>query len=296
MLMNFGPINQRGGEKRLNVIFSRARHHMAVVSSIRHEAIRNDYNDGAAALKQFLRYAEHVSRGQRELSQRVLEGLNPATRKALTEHLARDEVVAQLAAALRERGHRVDEQVGQSRFRCDLAVRDDAQGYQLGILVDTDAHYANPDVLERYVSRPRILDAFGWRVVQVLSCDWLHHPEAVLDRIERALRGEVLVEADAPLQAEPAVEEVAEKAPPRADTVAAPAMRQLEFMEGSARKFWRVQQAGTDVTISFGRIGTRGQTQVKQFSSAARAAQELEKLVAEKLKKGYVELGAGTSP
>ncbi|EEF59341.1 AAA domain-containing protein [Pedosphaera parvula] len=36
MLMNFGPINQRGGEKRLNVIFSRAKHHMAVISSIRH--------------------------------------------------------------------------------------------------------------------------------------------------------------------------------------------------------------------------------------------------------------------
>src|SRR5262249_26223895 len=43
MLMNFGPINQRGGEKRLNVIFSRARHHMVVVSSIRHQAITNDY-------------------------------------------------------------------------------------------------------------------------------------------------------------------------------------------------------------------------------------------------------------
>ena len=62
--MNFGPINQRGGEKRLNVIFSRARHHMAVVSSIRHDAITNDYNDGAAALKNFLHYAEHLSGGR----------------------------------------------------------------------------------------------------------------------------------------------------------------------------------------------------------------------------------------
>src|SRR5258708_13750027 len=34
MLMNFGPINQRGGEKRLNGIFSRAKHHIALVSSI----------------------------------------------------------------------------------------------------------------------------------------------------------------------------------------------------------------------------------------------------------------------
>ena len=64
MLMNFGPINQRGGEKRLNVIFSRAKHHMAVVSSIRHHAITNDFNDGANSLKNFLQYAEAVSKGE----------------------------------------------------------------------------------------------------------------------------------------------------------------------------------------------------------------------------------------
>src|SRR6185295_15496871 len=57
MLMNFGPINQKGGEKRLNVIFSRAKHHMAIVSSIRHSDITNDYNDGANSLRNFLQYA-----------------------------------------------------------------------------------------------------------------------------------------------------------------------------------------------------------------------------------------------
>jgi len=62
MLMNFGPINQRGGEKRLNVIFSRAKHHMALVSSIRHRDITNEYNDGANSLKNFLHYAEAGSR------------------------------------------------------------------------------------------------------------------------------------------------------------------------------------------------------------------------------------------
>ena len=41
MLMNFGPINQTGGEKRLNVAFSRAKKHMAIVSSIRHADITN---------------------------------------------------------------------------------------------------------------------------------------------------------------------------------------------------------------------------------------------------------------
>ncbi|MET3443540.1 very-short-patch-repair endonuclease [Variovorax paradoxus] len=189
MLMNFGPINQRGGEKRLNVIFSRARHHMAVVSTIRHEAITNDHNEGAAALKQFLRYAECLSRGDSATARRVLEGMNPLTRGSSAQHARADEVTAQLAAALRARGHAVDEQVGQSRFRCDLALRAPAAGhYALGILVDTATHYENRNVLERYVSRPRVLDAFGWQVVQVLTKDWLHAPEAVLEQIELALR------------------------------------------------------------------------------------------------------------
>ena len=160
--MTFGPINQRGGEKRLNVIFSRAKRHMAVISSIRHGAITNDYNEGAAALKAFLRYAEHVSQGDGVLAQRVLEGLNPLARQALGGTGEVEAVAAQLVAALRARGHVVDERIGQSRFRCDLGLRraDGSAHYALGVLVDTAEHYANRDVFERYVSRPRILDTF----------------------------------------------------------------------------------------------------------------------------------------
>src|SRR5213075_1721792 len=135
MLMNFGPINQRGGEKRLNVIFSRAKHHMAIVSSIRHNDITNDYNDGANSLKHFLHYAEAVSKGDEATARRVLENLNPLNRKALAPLSKGDAVVEQLAAALRARGHSVDLNVGQSKFRCDLAVRGDSDSlYQLGIL------------------------------------------------------------------------------------------------------------------------------------------------------------------
>src|SRR5205823_7098815 len=63
MLMNFGPINQTGGERRLNVAFSRARQHMVLVASIQHHDITNDYNDGARCLKNYLRYADALSRG-----------------------------------------------------------------------------------------------------------------------------------------------------------------------------------------------------------------------------------------
>lgn len=294
MLMNFGPINQRGGEKRLNVIFSRARHHMAVVSSIRHDAITNDYNDGAAALKQFLRYAENVSSGDFPGAQRVLEGLNPLTRKALAGDATADEVAAQLARALRERGHVVDEKIGQSRFRCDLGIRDPQGGghYALAVLVDTAAHYANRDVFERYVSRPRILGAFGWRAVQVLSRDWFHDPQTVLDAIERALQRlepEVEIEELSPPAVQEAMPPVAVE-PARPPTAELPAdTRRFAYTEGSSRKFWQISRQGSDVTVTFGRIGTKGQSQLKPFPTAQRAQQEVQKLVAEKVKKGYVE-------
>lgn len=301
MLMNFGPINQRGGEKRLNVIFSRARHHMAVVASIRHEAITNDHNEGAAALKQFLRYAECSSRGDAESARRLLENLNPLARKALgSGDGTPDEVVRQLAAALRSRGHMVDEQVGQSRFRCELAVRDASlpDRYALGIVVDTAAQYANRDVFERHVARPRALAAFGWRTLQVLSRDWHEAPDSVLARVERALSGAVEeLPAVAPMAevqpaAAPAREPEREPVPQAAaePPPAAVMPRRFECTEGPSRKFWQIACTGCEVAVTFGRIGSRGQTQVKQFDSEARAQREQEKLVAEKLAKGYLEV------
>jgi superfamily I DNA and/or RNA helicase len=66
MRMNFGPINKMGGERRLNVIFSRAKENMMVVSSIYADQITNDYNHGANTLKTFLRYAQAMSLGDED--------------------------------------------------------------------------------------------------------------------------------------------------------------------------------------------------------------------------------------
>lgn len=155
VLMNFGPINQRGGEKRLNVIFSRAKHHMVLFSSLRHSDISNEYNDGANALKNFLHYAESQSRGDVALARQVLDGLNPLKRKPLTLEQASRTVSEQIAQALCTRGWLAETQIGQSRFRCDVAVR--ANGdmqHQLGILLDTTG---NTSVLERFHTQPSIL-------------------------------------------------------------------------------------------------------------------------------------------
>jgi len=189
MRMHFGPINVSGGEKRLNVAFSRARHHMALVSSIRSTAITNDYNDGPRCLKNYLRYAAAASLGDEDAVRRVLAELHLGGGDEQQQHDAKiDVVVDRLAAAMRSRGYVVDLAVGQSHFRCDLAIRmPDDDRYRLGVLVDTPAHYRQPDVLEREMMKPRLLRAFGWRIAHVLTKDWQADAEAVLERLSREL-------------------------------------------------------------------------------------------------------------
>jgi predicted DNA-binding WGR domain protein len=65
--------------------------------------------------------------------------------------------------------------------------------------------------------------------------------------------------------------------------------RRFEFVEGNSSKFWEVSQQGNDVTVRFGKIGTQGQTQTKSLGDSESAARHAEKLVGEKIKKGYVE-------
>jgi predicted DNA-binding WGR domain protein len=61
----------------------------------------------------------------------------------------------------------------------------------------------------------------------------------------------------------------------------------LTFEEGSSSKFWRARVQGGTLYVNFGRIGSSGQTQIKEMGSAAAAEKELEKLAESKRKKGY---------
>jgi predicted DNA-binding WGR domain protein len=67
----------------------------------------------------------------------------------------------------------------------------------------------------------------------------------------------------------------------------------LEFEEGNSSKFWRARVEGKTLYVNYGKIGSNGQTQVKDFASADVATREYDKLVNEKRKKGYQDAGGG---
>jgi predicted DNA-binding WGR domain protein len=68
--------------------------------------------------------------------------------------------------------------------------------------------------------------------------------------------------------------------------------RRFEFVGGNSAKFWQVTVTGCGVTVRFGRLGTDGQVQTKEFPSAAAASGHAERLIAQKAAKGYQEVSA----
>ncbi|MEZ6089609.1 MAG: WGR domain-containing protein [Pirellulaceae bacterium] len=71
--------------------------------------------------------------------------------------------------------------------------------------------------------------------------------------------------------------------------------RELVFMDSASNKFWNIELSGASHTVTYGRSGTEGQTKSKSFASEDAARKDFDKLVAAKLKKGYVDGGSASA-
>jgi very-short-patch-repair endonuclease len=179
MAMNFGPLSTDGGERRLNVLISRARLRCEVFSSITAEDIDLDRgrSRGVAAFKTFLRFAKSG----------VLDERAP-TGRSFDSDFER-----QVSNALTGLGYKVDCQVGSSGFVIDLAVVDpNAPGrYVLGIECDGATYHSSRAARDRDRLREQVLVDRGWKIHRIWSTDWFHRPKEQLQKtvtaIERAL-------------------------------------------------------------------------------------------------------------
>lgn len=309
MIMNFGPVNKKGGEKRLNVIFSRAKKHMAVISSIRHFNITNEYNEGANYFRRFLQYAENISSGNMQTARTILDSL-AVNKPGKENNPAGNIVLKEIRQQLEKLGYEVEEQVGQSDFKCSLAIKakPDDEEYIMSILLDDDKHYKNTNLVEQYYQRPAILQSFGWRCMPVFAKDWLQQPEKVMAQIIKRIKEEPVPVTDtteddwpAGYITAPATENTTGTteeaiAPPSTALAELPGFEdivfyRLEFTGGGSNKFWEAGIKENKLLVRFGKIGTKGQVQVKTFDSPEKAEKEKLKLIAEKKGKGYQQTG-----
>ncbi len=194
--MNFGPINQDGGWRRLNVAVSRARREMKVFSVIRPDQIDLSRTSavGVEKLKAFLAFADHGAAPQE-----------------MQETARQDAFAKRLAQGLEERGYTVKCGVGSSGYRVDAAVvhPEDPNRFLLAILCGSKQNAESSSARDRCISQPSVLRGLGWHVCNVHILDWLDAPERTLDRVEAAIR-EALADEQKPPEPEPAVTFAAE--------------------------------------------------------------------------------------
>ncbi len=174
--MNFGPINQVGGGKRLNVAFSRARVTMTVFTSLYSTDIRVTENspDGLVAFKDFLHFAE----GHR---------LPPETHEPIQDADVQvtSGILNSICCALKEAGFQCIPMVGRSDFRVDLAVVDpyNDDQYLMGILLDGEGYRQTENTRDREVAQIGVLQHLGWELRRIWTIDWWDNRDRVLNRL-----------------------------------------------------------------------------------------------------------------
>jgi len=173
--MQFGPLSGEGGERRLNVLITRARERCEVFSSIIADDIdlRRTSARGAKALKAFLRFAQT---GQIDVP--TVSGKDHSS-----------EFERQVAQAIRGLGWEVEIEVDQSGFFIDLAVVDPTQPgrYLLGIECDGAAYHSARWARDRDRLRQQVLENRGWMIHRVWSTDWFHKPQEQLRKVAAAI-------------------------------------------------------------------------------------------------------------
>ena len=191
LAMSFGALNGAGGERRLNVLITRARLSCEVFSNLKHDDIdlARTSSRGVAALKAFLKYA---ATGSLDV---------PDTGRAEQDSVFEEQV----ALALEQAGHRVVSQVGSGGFRIDLAVVDpDRSGhYLLGIECDGASYHSSRSARDRDRLREQVLLDLGWRIHRIWSTDWFTAPDQELMRTLQAIE-QAKAWADSTANASPA--------------------------------------------------------------------------------------------
>lgn len=169
--LNFGPLNQFGGWRRLNVAVSRAREEMVVFSSMRYSMIdlSRTTSRGVAGLKAFLEFAE---KGRTSIA--VKSGDIIINRQGIGKFIAEE---------LSHYGYDCRCDVGVSDFKIDVGVIDPANKHNfiLGILCDGTTQFS---VKDRSVMQVQTLKRNNWNVYRLYSINFFNNPKREIKKIK----------------------------------------------------------------------------------------------------------------
>ncbi len=172
----FGPITRKQGDRRLNVLFTRARLRIGLVTSMDSADVKptETSSRGVHLLKKYLAYVENAGRESGEET-----GREPDS-----------DFEIHVADLLIARGFDIRYQVGVSGFRVDLGVvdPDNPETFLAGIECDGAPYHAAKSARDRDRLRQEVLEGLGWTILRVWSTDWFDNPDRQADRLASELR------------------------------------------------------------------------------------------------------------
>jgi very-short-patch-repair endonuclease len=161
LTQSFGPLAAEGGERRLNVLISRAKERCTVFSSITaDDVIGAPGKLGVNAFKEFLQFAE---KGYFDVPINTEKGFDSDFEESV-------------AMFLTQHGYKVQPQVGMAGFYIDIGVIDpvNENRFYCGIECDGATYHSSRSARDRDRLRQEILEGRGWKIYRIWSTDWFH--------------------------------------------------------------------------------------------------------------------------
>ncbi len=179
MSLNFGPLNQTGGYRRLNVAITRARYHVKIFSSFLPSDIPYQ-KINAEGLRDLVNYMKYAQSGQLPLSQNQQEIDLSFQKRSIEAHIKKN---------LELKNYQVDDLVGASDYRIDLAIvnPNKPSEYILGLECDGGAYQRANTARDRDRTRKMVMEGLGWHIYHVWTPTYFRNHKKILKDIEKTI-------------------------------------------------------------------------------------------------------------
>ena len=197
LLYRFGPLNQQGGERRLNVAITRAKNTMTLVSAFSHLDMDPNRSSarGVELMRLYLQYAHshgenlgHEAHSSPELSPFEVDVRDTLTRAGIP-----------LCA-----------QYGASGFRIDFAAQHPAKPGRMVLAIECDgaSYHSSETARDRDRLRQEQLERLGWRFHRIWSQDWFENKQRETEKTLAAYQQAVAVADSDDSRGEPEQEQI----------------------------------------------------------------------------------------
>lgn len=172
--LNFGPVNQSNGWRRLNVAASRAREEMIIFSSMTSAMIDlgRTASKGVADVKAFLEFAQNG---------KTMLAVKPSSLAVINGGIGK-----YVAKELEEAGYECRYDLGVSDFKIDVAVLEPGgKNFILAVMCDSSPVRGAGDVNDALVIQIEMLKRLGWNVMRLWTLNFLNNPKREVRRIKQ---------------------------------------------------------------------------------------------------------------